>query len=78
MNTYPTAPQAWDRTRHMARSIGVDLPRAVLDGWLTRRDLDSLVCACAACASTTCPPPATGRPEPSACTNRATLESLRL
>lgn len=73
MNAYPNAPLAWDRTRLMARRLGVDLPRAVFDGWLTRRDLDSLVGACTACGKTACQ---TG--QTTACSNRSDLESLRL
>lgn len=74
MNAYPTAPQAWDRTRTLAMRLGVDLPRAVLDGWLTRRDLDRLVGACAACGKPACrPADATNR-----CATIADLDALRL
>lgn len=76
MNTYPTAPHAWSRTRLMARSLGVDLPRAVFDGWLTRRDLDRLVSACAACGQSSCRATAM-TPPTQACSNRADLVSLR-
>lgn len=82
MNAYPNAPQAWDRTRVMARSLGVDLPRAIFDGWLTRRELDGLVCACDACALDECSTQAqagTAAPDPALpCANRSDLESLRL
>lgn len=76
MQAYPNAPLAWDRTRTMARRLGVDLPRAVFDGWLTRRDLDTLVCACAACSRPACRPDAAA--QTAGCTNASSLESLRL
>ncbi len=77
MNAYPTAPHAWDRTRSLARRLGVDLPRAVVEGWLTRRDLDQLVGTCAACGKTAC------RPDrqtdlPGRCATAADLDALRL
>lgn len=74
MNAYPTAPQAWDRTRTLARRLGVDLPGAVLDGWLTRRDLDQLVGSCAACGRATCQP----ADLPRRCANAANLDALRI
>lgn len=43
---YVEAPKAWWLTHGMARSIGVSLPHAVLDGWLTRKDLAELVGRC--------------------------------
>jgi Family of unknown function (DUF6455) len=46
---YPGAPRAWWYTRAMARLGGVNLARAVLDGWLPRSDLHALVARCAAC-----------------------------
>ena len=33
---YPEAPKAWWLTRGMARISGVNLPRAVVEGWLQR------------------------------------------
>lgn len=47
---YPEAPKAWRLTRGMARISGVNLPRAVLDGWLKRIELEDLVTRCAACS----------------------------
>jgi len=47
---YVEAPKAWWLTHGMARSIGVSLPHAVLDGWLTRKDLAELVGRCQCCA----------------------------
>ncbi len=82
MNAYPNAPLAWDRTRVMARKLGVDLPRAIFDGWLTRRELDGLVCACDACALDACGTSVQTigtAPDPALpCANRSDLESLRL
>ena len=46
---YPEAPKAWWLTRGMARVSGVNLPRAVLDGWLQRAELESLIVRCVAC-----------------------------
>lgn len=43
------APKAWWLTHGMARSIGVSLPNAVLDGWLTRKELAELVGRCQCC-----------------------------
>lgn len=37
------APTAWWLTQGMARVIGVSLPNAVIEGWLTRRDLATLL-----------------------------------
>ncbi len=47
---YPEAPKAWWLTRGMGRISGVNLARAVLDGWLSRAELQVLVTRCAACA----------------------------
>jgi hypothetical protein len=46
---YPEAPKAWWLTRGMARISGVNLPRAVVDGWLQRAELETLIARCAAC-----------------------------
>lgn len=46
---YPEASKAWWLTRGMARISGVNLPRAVVDGWLHRAELEDLVQRCAAC-----------------------------
>lgn len=46
---YPEAPKAWWLTRGMARISGVNLPRAVVDGWLRRSEVEDLVARCAAC-----------------------------
>lgn len=46
---YPDAYRAWWLTRGMARISGVNLSRAVVDGWLRRAELDRLVTRCAEC-----------------------------
>jgi len=49
---YVEAPGAWGFTREMARSVGVDLAGAVVEGWLTRAELGALVQTCACCGQT--------------------------
>jgi len=46
---YEAMPRAWWLTRGMARVCGVNLPRAVVEGWLQRDELAALVARCAAC-----------------------------
>lgn len=46
---YSESPMAWGLTRGMARLLGVNLPHAVVDGWLTRRELATLVERCSNC-----------------------------
>jgi Family of unknown function (DUF6455) len=46
---YPEAPKAWWLTRGMARISGVNLPRAVVEGWLQRGELEELITRCVAC-----------------------------
>lgn len=46
---YPDAPKAWWLTRGMARISGVNLSRAVLEGWLKRNEFEVLITRCAAC-----------------------------
>jgi hypothetical protein len=46
---YSDAPMAWGLTRGMARLLGVNLPNAVVDGWLSRAELARLVDRCQAC-----------------------------
>ncbi len=46
---YTDAPRAWWLTRGMARIAGVNLPRAVVEGWLSRDELAVLVERCEAC-----------------------------
>ena len=49
MLTYGEAPLAYGLTRGMARVIGVDLVRAVTEGWLSRAELGALVETCVGC-----------------------------
>lgn len=46
---YTEAPRAWGMARGMARVVGVNLTDAVVDGWLTRRELAGLVDHCQKC-----------------------------
>lgn len=46
---YVGAPRAWWLTHGMARAVGVNLPRAVIDGWLSRRELAGMVDRCQSC-----------------------------
>ncbi|MFZ1470655.1 MAG: DUF6455 family protein [Paracoccaceae bacterium] len=46
---YSQSPKSWCLTRGMARLCGVNLPMAVLDGWLTRAELEDLVERCDHC-----------------------------
>jgi hypothetical protein len=80
---YTEAPLAWGLTRGMARLLGVNLPSAVVEGWLSRKELGQLVDRCNACTQKTactawiasakgsvCPPVF--------CPNKAALEVLSL
>lgn len=44
------APRAWSLTEGMARVAGVNLPGAVIEGWLSRRELAQLVGRCQTCS----------------------------
>ncbi len=46
---YPEDPKAWWLTRGMARISGVNLPQAIVEGWLHRAELEALIARCAAC-----------------------------
>lgn len=78
---YPEAPKAWWLTRGMARISGVNLPRAVVEGWLQRDELEELVVRCTAChRSADCEAwlAASGdaRRMPEFCPNKAAIEAL--
>lgn len=82
MIAYPEAPRAWGYTRGMARSLGLSLPEAVLEGWLSRDELGKLVAACCQCAASgQCTTwLAQGKDSPTApafCPNGSALEQLR-
>ncbi|GAB1480264.1 DUF6455 family protein [Paracoccaceae bacterium] len=51
---YVEAPMAWGHTHGMARTLGVDLAGAVVDGWLQRGELAALVATCQSCGATPC------------------------
>ncbi|MCU0900564.1 MAG: DUF6455 family protein [Cypionkella sp.] len=80
---YADSPLAWGLTRGMARLLGVNLPSAVVEGWLSRKELGQLVSRCEACGQKTactnwlavahgsrCPPVF--------CPNKTALEDLTL
>jgi hypothetical protein len=78
---YPEAPKAWWLTRGMARISGVNLARAVVDGWLQRGELEYLVARCAAChAGLDCEAwlarSAEARQMPDFCPNKPGIEAL--
>ncbi|WP_323006731.1 DUF6455 family protein [Pseudorhodobacter sp.] len=77
------APITWGLVRGMARRAGLDVPRAVVDGWLTRAELARIVTRCQTadcakgCMDVLAHPtgPATQSP-PSFCAIKAELEAL--
>ena len=78
---YPEAPKAWWLTRGMARISGVNLPRAIVEGWLQRSELEDLIARCAACGrSAQCEhwliTSATAQSMPDICPNKAGIEAL--
>ena len=79
---YARAPRAFGRTRAMARAVGLDLTAAVVDGWLSRAELDALISRCASCGrSGDCDrflsDARAGAALPPYCANNAALEVLR-
>ncbi|MFN3938230.1 MAG: DUF6455 family protein [Gemmobacter sp.] len=48
----PEAPRAWWLAQGMARSAGVKLAHAVVEGWITRRELASMMDRCERCPRT--------------------------
>lgn len=80
---FSDAPMAWGLTRGMARVLGVSLPRAVVEGWLSRAELAVLVNRCQACsqkgACTTWLASAASAPcLPVFCPNKSEIEVLAL
>jgi hypothetical protein len=78
---YADTPKAWWLTRGMARISGLNLPRAVVEGWLQRDELEDLVYRCAACGrGEQCESWLTtsGRAQamPEFCPNKAGIEAL--
>lgn len=49
MINYAQTPVAWALTRGMARMVDVDLGHALIEGWLGRQEVDTLVEKCDAC-----------------------------
>jgi hypothetical protein len=79
---YARAPAAFGRTKAMARMAGIDLTAAVVEGWLTRSELEALISCCASCGrSGDCAPfIATALPGallPAYCANKPDLDALR-
>lgn len=50
MMGYTEAPLAWCHARGMARTVGVSLTDAVIEGWLTRAELAGMVEVCGHCS----------------------------
>ncbi|MFN6924706.1 DUF6455 family protein [Tabrizicola caldifontis] len=78
---YADSPKAWWLTRGMARISGVNLPRAVVEGWLQRSELERLVARCAACTrgelcETWLMKSGNARSMPDFCPNKAEIEAL--
>lgn len=77
------APVTWGLVCGMARRAGLDVPRAVVEGWLTRAELAKIVSRCqiAGCAKGCMdvlakPLGATTQAPPSFCAIGAELEAL--
>lgn len=78
---FPEAPKAWWLTRGMARISGVNLARAVVEGWLQRDELDDLISRCAACSrgelcETWLMKSGSAQTMPDFCPNKARIEAL--
>jgi hypothetical protein len=78
---YTEAPRAWGMTRGMARVLGVNLTDAVVEGWLTRRELAGLVDHCQRCdhvaeCSDFLAHSVTAPSLPDFCDNKAGIEAL--
>jgi hypothetical protein len=79
---YVEAPVTWALVRGMARRAGLDVPRAVVDGWLTRAELAAIVSRCqTAGCSKTCmdvlaKPTCNTQAPPSFCAIGAELQAL--
>jgi hypothetical protein len=79
---YTRAPGAFGRTRAMARLNGFDLTSAVVEGWLSRAELEALISRCASCGGAAdCAPfiasAAPGALLPAFCANKPGLDDLR-
>ncbi len=82
MYGFTESSQAWDLTQGMARLAGVNLPSAVIEGWLTRGELARLVGQCQACTqSQPCQRwlAVAGRGAlPNCCPNKPVIEALAI
>lgn len=71
---------AWTLTKAMARRAGVDLPAAVVEGWLTRPEVSRLVCTCERCGLTSLCTDWLATPRvphlPAFCRNKDEIEAL--
>lgn len=82
MFSYPLSPRAWGFTRGVSRVLGIDLVRAVVDGWLRRDELGAIVETCADCGETN-PCSAwlshtiSAETLPKFCPNKAAIEALK-
>lgn len=79
---YVEAPRAWWLTHGAARSVGVSLPNAVIEGWLTRRELAQIVDRCQSCGSVRECEARLADPHhapnlPDFCCNKTEIEALR-
>ncbi|MFL9503741.1 DUF6455 family protein [Rhodopseudomonas palustris] len=78
---YTDAPRAWWMTRGMARVAGVNLPQAVIDGWLTREELATIVARCEGCTclsrcDTWLAGSGASKRMPEFCPNKSSIEAL--
>jgi hypothetical protein len=76
------APITWGLVRGMARRAGLDVPRAVVEGWLTRAELAAIITRCQTagcskgCMDVLAKPVAATQAPPSFCVIGAELEAL--
>jgi len=82
MIAYPQMSRGWSSASGTGRALGVDLAKAVVDGWLTRQELSGLVQQCEQCATpAVCAiwrsDPAAATALPAACSNKTQIEALR-
>lgn len=78
---YEDMTKAWWLTRGMARISGLNLPHAVVEGWLPRSEVRSLITRCDACQSgrhceAWLASSARARAMPDFCPNKAAIEAL--
>jgi hypothetical protein len=80
MMGYVEAPRAWGLAQGMARATGVVLARAVVEGWISRRELAQMVSRCQVCGkSEDCLQwlsTLRSEPVPEFCANKQDLQAL--